>query len=419
MSRPWGVALGALLAAAPAAAGPLPGLGDSAEATLRLVASHRSQRLSLGALNPDNRALNLPSRTSEGEARLDLTLAVGPFDVTAKPRGRVTRDAWSDGRRAGEAEGETDALLLGGVVRGRLGDRLFGSFGRETLQWGPGQLVNPANPFFAENGRENPLREIPGLDFARAVWLVGDGITLSWLTNTGVGEGTPLNTPWQPSHALQVEVTGQEASGGAVLHGGRGRPPSAAAFGQWTASDALLAYGEVRVSRGTEGRYPGPTGVAASREEDGRLYPFALLGASYTLEGGTALSLEYAYHRDGYDRGEAGRFFDLAHARADLVARGLAPPGDPDDTLGLRLLRRHYLFGQVLRAELWDRLTLVLRWTQNLDDRSGLATGYAEWNLADRWRLFGFGAGGTGGNRAEFGSAVRAVGLVGVEVTAY
>ncbi|WP_025324139.1 hypothetical protein [Deferrisoma camini] len=400
-------------------------LWDGTTLSLRLLGSHRYQVPTLGSLDPDNRVLSLPRQTSEGEVRFDASLQVGRLLLTAKPRLRLTRDHWQDGPRAGDTERDEETVLLEGAARWRFHDTLFVSFGRENLQWGPGQLVNPSNPFFAENGRENPVREISGMDFLRVVWLPSYEWTVSWITNTGRGEGDLQGRDWHPSHALKVEYVGYEANGGLVVHGGPDDKTSFRAFGRWTASDALLLYAEASVQKGTKALYPTdgppPLGLALDdvRSDDPALLPFTLVGASYTLEAGPTLSLEYVFNGEGYRAGDARRFFDLAHGAAELVAQGLLTPDPGGVPTRLRLLRRHYLFGQYLQSEIADRFTVLVRWTQNLDDRSGLATGYFEWNLSDRWRLFSFAACGSGGNRDEFGSVVRALGLVGVELSAF
>lgn len=400
-------------------------LWEGITASLRLLGSHRYQVPTLGSLNPDNRVLDLPRQTSEAEVRLDLTAQWGRLLLTAKPRVRLTRDRWQDGPNAGETEGDEETLLLEGAARWRLHDTLFVSFGRENLQWGPGQLVNPSNPFFAENGRENPVREIAGMDFLRVVWLPSYEWTVSWITNTGRGEGDLDGRDWHPSHALKVEYVGYEANGGLLVHAGPDEETSVRAYGKWTASDALLLYGEASLQKGSKALYPAdgppPLGVTLAdvRDDDPAILPFTLAGASYTLEAGPTLTLEYVFNGEGYHDRDADRFFDLAHGSARLVEAGLAS-ADPDGLpLRLRLLRRHYLFAQYLHSEIADRFTVLLRWTQNLDDRSGLATGFFEWNLSDRWRLFSFAAYGSGGNRDEFGSAVRALGLVGAEFSAF
>jgi hypothetical protein len=398
-------------------------LRERGSATLRLLGSHRYQRPSLGGLNPDNRLLALPRQVSEGEARLDLSADLGRLSLAAKPRARWTREHWQDGPPAGESDADAEVFLLEGSGQLRFWEALFASFGRENLQWGPGQLANPSNPFFADNGRDNPVREVPGMDFARVVWLPTGAWTLSWIANTGRGEGELAAGEWRASQALKLDYLGYAAHGGLLLHAGAGVRPSLRGYGQVTATEALLLYAEAGLSRGSRVRYPAdgppPLGLALeeTKRDEHRWFPTSLLGASYTLRLGPTLSAEYLYHGEGYDDAESEGFFDLAHGAGALAAAGLADPGT--FSTRLRLLRRNYLFLQYLHTEIARRLTVLLRSTQNLDDASHLATGFAEWNLSDRWRLFAFGAYGSGGNRDEFGSAVRYLGLAGVEWSAF
>ncbi len=403
---------------------PLTRLAERGTLSARFLGSHRYVRPVLGGVNPDNRVLDLPRQTSELEARVDATLDLGRLFLSAKPRARFTRDRWQDGPRSGDAENDEETLLLEGSARLRLHETLFVSFGRENLQWGPGQFMNPSNPFIPDNGRDNPVREVPGMDFLRLVWLPTYAWTLSWITNTGRGEGQVLGGTWRPSHALKVEWMGYEANAGFLVHGGPGQKTSLRLYGQWTASDALLLYGEGSIQKGSEALYPvdGPTPLGVelddARSDDPALVPLVLVGGSYTLELGPTLSLEYVFNGEGYHDAEADRFFTLAHGVGRLVQAGLVEPDPDEGRTGLRLLRRHYLFAQYLHTEIADRFTVLVRWTQNLDDRSGQATGFFEWNAADRWRVFAYGAWNAGGNRDEFGSLVRYAGLVGVEFSA-
>ena len=397
------------------------------DATGRLLGSIAHVEPSLGGLNPDNRAFEIPSQRAEGEARLDVTADVGRFSFFAKPRARWTWDSWNDGPRDGESETDADLLLLEGAARFRspIPEGLFLIAGRENLQWGPSQLVSPSNPFFPENGRENPVREIPGMDFFRAVWLPSGTWTVSWITNWGRGEGDLGGVTWHPSHAAKVDYVGQEASGGALVHAGKDHATSLRGYGQWTASDALLVYGEGSVSRGTYALYPvtdtSPAGghLEATREDDASPIFFVLLGGAYTLLAGPTLSAEYAYNGEGYSQSDADRFFDLGHQVGQLAAAGLVKPDTDRTSTGRRLLRRNYLFLQYLQTEIANKMTLLLRWTQNLDDQSGLATLFADYSLADRWRAFAYGSCGSGGNRDEFGSVVRYSGLIGLEFSAF
>jgi hypothetical protein len=398
---------------------------DRSGASFRLLGWQQMQKPTTGGLNPDNRILETPRYVSEVEGRLDLFVDFERLSLSAKPRARWTRDQWEDGPRSGESDTDTDTELIEGLARLRLFDSLFFSYGRENLQWGPAQLVNPSNPFFDENGRANPIREIPGMDFVRAVWLPNFNWTISWITNTGRGENDLLTRDWHPSHALKVEYVGYEASGGAMIHGGADFETTLRGYGQWTVNDALLLYGEASVSSGTDVSYPTegppPLGLTleSTKSDDADLFLFTVLGGAYTLEIGPTLSFEYVYNGEGYNDQEAEKFFDLFHGVGDLVDRGLASAGTGDLTTGLRLLRRHYAFFQYLQTEIADRFNVILRWTQNLEDQSGLGTGFGEWNLSDRWKLFAFGACGTGGNRDEFGSLIRYLGVLGIELSAF
>ena len=138
------------------------------------------------------------------------------------------------------------------------------------------------------------------------------------------------------------------------------------------------------------------------------------------MEIGPTLNLEYIYNGEGYTDEEANQFFELGHAIGRSVEAGLLDPAELEfrDTK-LRLLRRNYLFLQYLQTEIADRFMLLLRWTQNLDDRSGLGSVLLEWNLSDHWRLFGHGDGGSGGNRDEFGSVVRWRVFAGMELSLF
>lgn len=423
-----------LLVLSPPAAPPAAAAGEPVESrwgwlrpkvtqTLRGLLSERYQVPARTAVDPENRIVDLPRETTEAEARYDLTLEWDAVTLWGKPRARWNRDVWRDGPRDGESDVETDLLLLEGGVKARAGDSLFGSYARENLQWGPAQLLSPSNPFFLENGRANPVREIPGMDFARLVWLPAPGWTASWISNTGRGEAELGGLDWHPSHALKVDYLGFEASGSLLAYGGPDAASSLRGYGQWTVSDALLVHGEFSLSKGTRRPYPvsdaGPLGghLEASREHDEAVLPVLLAGAAYTFEVGPTVTLEYVFNGEGYHDSEADAYFDLAHRLGAAVSAGLLPPPRDLDT-SARLLRRHYLFAQYVQTEIFDRLSVTLRWTQNLDDRSALATGFAEYSLSDRWRLFGFGAGGTGGNRDEYGSVLRWMATAGVEFSA-
>lgn len=394
-------------------------LSSHARNTFRLLGSERYLQPTLGGLNPDNKVLESPAYTTEVEARPDLALEWDRMSVSAKPRARWTLDSWRHGPESGDSHSDVDLFLLEGLAKVRVSDSAFVSYGRENLQWGPGQFMSPSNPFFAENGRDNPVREIPGMDFVRGVWLPGGGWTASWIADTGPGKYDLAGSDWHPSQAVKVDYVGPEASGAVLYHTGKDESPSVRGYGQWTASDALLAYAEASLSKGTRALYPSDGRLEATRKNSPNLIPTLLLGGSYTLESGPTLSLEYIYNAEGFNESEADRSFDLAHRFGQAVDQGLIPAGTELPSLRRKLLRKNYLFFQYLQTGIQDKVDIILRWAENVDDRSTLLTGFADCALADRWRLFGFTTWATGGNRDEFGSLIRFQGILGIEFTAF
>ena len=87
--------------------------------------------------------------------------------------------------------------------------------------------------------------------------------------------------------------------------------------------------------------------------------------------------MEYLYNGLGYSDNQAERFYQL-RARAaeaydlpglsDLSRLTLSRTADPK----MRFLRRNYLMLQYNHNDIRDVLNLTVRWTQNLDDGSGL-----------------------------------------------
>ena len=130
------------------------------------------------------------------------------------------------------------------LVRLKARDNLFVSYGRENLQWGPSFLFSPSNPFFQDNGRSNPFLEVPGMDFARVVWIPHSLWTASFIVNMDEGRNTLLGPdPFEKIYALKIDYTGRENYASIILSQ-KDYKKSMGFFGGWTVSDAFLVYGE-------------------------------------------------------------------------------------------------------------------------------------------------------------------------------
>lgn len=397
--------------------------GTQVDATVKLLASHTVQGVADTGANPENLLLDLPRATTMAQARVNLSLEWEVLRFWAALRGYLTRAEYTI-RGEDSRDTKTEAKLLQGGSRLSLGDTLFLSLARENLQWGPAQSVNPSNPFFPQNGRENPMREIGGTDLGRLVWLPAPGLTLSLIANTARGEGTEVYGGWRPSQALKLDYTGEAVSVGLVAHGGEEVPESLGGYGQWTASDALLLYGEFRALDGSRQPYPvadaSPVGghlEARYARGSHRLYK-ALGGLSYTLLFGPTLTVEYFYNQEGYDDGEAELFADMGEKAGAFLVAGLAKPRRVVG-LGSTPLRRNYAMAQYLQTEILSRGTLLARYTRNLDDTSGVATFYGDWAVNDLITLYASGSYFFGGERSEYGMALDYQATLGVEVALF
>lgn len=393
-------------------------------ASLKLLGAGSLQQPTMASTNPDNVLFNIPSRSALTQARFDLAASAGSWNLFVKQRAEYQRDWWSDGAEKGDAESDFDPYMTEGGVRYALFDSLHLSIARENLQWGPSQFVSPANPFFSQNGRGNPMKEIRGGDFVRAVWVPNQNWSLSWIANVAVGEQEMGATPWRPSHALKVDYTGEEASAAFLVHGGPEVPGSVRGYAQWTASEALLLYFEGSAAEGNRQYYPvadiGPTDGLLERkyDEGGHFLPAALGGAAYTLEAGPTISLEYFYNGEGYDGSDAALFKTIASKAARLVELGYI---DRPDTGGLsdQPQRKNYLFAQLLQTEIYGRGTGILRFTASLDDGSSVLNFYGDCALSDNFTVFGYGAVFLGEADEEYGMFLRRSFTVGLEYAAF
>ena len=316
------------------------------------------------------------------------------------------------------------------LARVRARDDLFVSYGRENLQWGPSFLVSPSNPFFRDNGRSNPYLEVPGMDFSRLVYIPGSAWTISLIVNTGKGLNLPLDPgPFEKIYAAKLDYTGAQ-NYASLIASRKGNDSTLGFFGGWTASDALLLYGEGSLRQGSSALYPrkdpaSPPGFSMQEDlaDDSAVKPVLLAGGSYTLEGSGTISLEYLYNGPGYDANEAGAYYSLRdHGAAALTAGGQAGlPGQLalSQTVnpGLRFLRRNYVMLQYYQTNIRNKMDATLRWTQNIDDGSGQFLGLLSYSLGNHYELFSSAVFSPAETDSEFGSILKYQLMLGVKYT--
>jgi hypothetical protein len=405
-------------------------LSEGFECSLRALGFGTYQDVADSSQNPDNDFFQIPRYGADLELRPDARLNFRRLEVSVKPRGNLEWMAWEDGARAGDKDRDDDWFINEWLARIRVTQGLFVSYGRENLQWGPSYLFSPSNPFFTDNGRSNPKREVPGMDFARLVWLPGAAWTLSLIANLDEGRQEFFGSvAFEKSYALKLDYAGQEGYVGLILSHKEGDRSQLGAFAGLTATDALLLYGEGRLSRGTSALYPQEAGnpfgasMEAVKDESSSLYESILVGGSYTLEAGPTITAEYLYNSPGYSDDQANVFYMLRKSASDaynlpgpirdLSRLTLSRTADP----GLRFLRRNYGMVQYVQNNIKDVCNLTFRWIRNMDDRSGQFIAIVEYYLGNHIQLFSIGGINHGTSDTEFGAILDRHCMIGVEYT--
>ena len=404
-------------------------LSDGFEYSVRILASGTCQDPANSSQNPDNDFFQIPRYLADLELRPDFYLNFRLLELSAKPRVSLEWRGWEEGDREGETDWDDEFFVNEWLARIRMTENLFISYGRGNLQWGPSYLFSPSNPFFRDNGRSNPKREVPGMDFARLVWLPAMSWTLSVIANLDKGRQEFQFIEFEKTYALKLDYAGQEAYAGLILSRKENDRDRLGAFGGWTATDALLLYGEGTISKGTDALYPekanNPFGASmeAIDDEGSSLKGIVLIGGSYTLEMGPTLTMEYVYNSPGYSNGEAKDYyslrknasdaFDLTGPISDLSRLTLSQTAAP----GLRFLRRNYVMFQYNHNDIRDVLNLTFRWTQNIDDGSGQFISIVEYFVGEHTQLFSIGTINSGAGDTEFGSILNYQWMIGLEYT--
>jgi len=404
-------------------------LSEGFEYSLRFLTFGTCQKAADSSQNPNNDFFQISRYSTELEIRPDLRLTFRRLDLSAKPRMNLEWNAWEDGRKEGDTDWDDDWFVNEWLARIRMTEKLFVSYGRENLQWGPSYLFSPSNPFFRDNGRSNPKQEVPGMDFARLVWLPAMSWTISFIANIDEGRQEFRFFEFDKIYTVKLDYSGQEAYASMILSHQESDRNRLGFFGGWTATDALLIYGEGTISKGTDALYPetanNPFGASMEEidDQDLSLKGTILAGGSYTLEVGPTLTVEYVYNGTGYSDGEAKAYYQLRQAAADayyladpiqsLSKLTLSQTADPK----LRFLRRNYIMFQHNHNDIWDVLNLTFRWTQNIDDSSGQFISIVECFVGDHIQLFSIGSVNSGSEDTEFGTILDYQWMIGLEYT--
>lgn len=334
--------------------------------------------------NANNEIYQLPKSAFEIQVRPDFMFEGDNFEFWLKPRGYLTRRNASD-----HFSGDP----LGGVstydARVRLNEAGFAYFidaqwgvdiSREAWLWGASLFTNVTNPFYPNNGRNNPYRELGGTDNIKLSYLDDSGWTFTLFNNFARGNRQVFEPEFKSTWALHADYKGDSVAFGGLISQRRGDDPALGVFGQWTANEALLLYAETNLRSASGALYPFATTTnlgtdfAELAEADWR--SDVVIGGSYSFSHGGVLGLEFARLGWGYNDAQAQRYFALGETLQGFL---VSPDFDPAlfgrltnqaSSTGLNFLRQRYAFASYMYSGIQDTTDINLRFAYNLDDDS-------------------------------------------------
>ena len=405
------------------------GSGNAFSYNIRGLLFGEAQYPAHSSQNPDNAFLQLYRYSAEVDLRPDFFYDADKVSVVFKPRFTSTYQWWKDGITKGEEDGLTRAFVNEWRIQAKPEDHLFFSFGKEKLLWGPSFLVSPSNILFKDTEKTNPVTEVEGKYFAKAMYLPNAAITITALVETQKDDA-PAQVNDNPIRAVKMDWVGARAAVSMIGYVKRDDRFRLGSYGQVTASDALLLYYDGIIMKGTDALYPvpdptNPFGGSFERtyEHSGRIFATAVAGGAYTFLSGSTLNLEFLYNGQGYSdaeaeayyhlRGQAGSHFFDGGLLSALSSRTL---GQAMDT-GLPFLRRYYLMGQYQVREIASVLDISLRYTHGLEEHAGQASTILEWKVSDRAQIFNINMVAIDhGKETEFNAVLEKSFMAGVEI---
>ena len=304
--------------------------------------------------NPGNALARLPDKEGLLLLKPDLSLVREDWLFSVKPRVELSLKHYEI-RGVSNESSDQNADIPEFMIRRSLTENLFLSYSRENLQWGPSFLYSPSNPFFSDNGKKNLIQDLDGKGLLKMVMVHDETFAASLIYNTDRGA---FDEPdFEKTLALKLDYSGDTGYGSLVLSHRDHEQTRLGAFAGATLTDAVLVYGE------------------GSLQNEGGLFGSLLFGATYTLESGDSLCLEYLYYEQGNN-----------------------PDRNPD------FLRENYILVQFLKDDLPGGLDLVSRATLCLDDGSSRLYSALSRELGGHMELKTAGMINTGGAHGAFGA---------------
>lgn len=352
--------------------------------------------------NPDNTIYRFYDSAQQLELRPELRYSNGGFSLDLSPRLTLERE---HGRSGGQSWTERSDWARLRYVRLQFASGQHSlRAGRYVNLWGPSVLLSPSNPFHLDSGQTSPQFELPARDYVEYSRTLDDRFNLGALVNIGPGDQT--DEQFHRLSALKTDYTGDVLSQSLLLSWQSDRL-AIGAYGQWTPSDSWVLYwdGEMRQGRilfaYPQGNHLGPDD---SRDWNSSM----LLGASYSFQDGTTLSLEGYHNGSGLSDDEREQVFELQRGALEALAdptKVAAAMQTLTAVAEIPFVRmgRNYAMLRGQRSNLWDRVDLSLLQVRNLDDDSRQTTLKIDWYANDSLQLFVYWSDFHGDAQSEYG----------------
>ena len=343
-------------------------------------------------LNPANQLAKLQQRSAVEEARLDFKVENETLRFSLRPIVSIS-----------EPGSDAHSYLSQWQLRARATENWNISVGREVMNWGAAQFRSPSSPFYFDNGRSDPMRELSGMDNVKFVWTpdMQRSVTMAHIVRSGyaVAQSDVRPDLWQDSWLAKLDQRGGEWTYGVVAAKAPLMPVFYGAHGQFTQSDALLLYGELGSSAQVSA-LQSPADVAGpfSVQVVAPRSMTSLLGAAYTVESGNSFNAEYLHDGVGYTSAEQAAYF--ARAAKSLPLAGMALSYAP------RLLGRDYVHlvwqSNIMESDNYRRMMF----THSITGGSKQLAGYGETVLSPHISLFALAVLPIGNARGEFSALI-------------
>lgn len=360
-------------------------------------------------LNPDNRIAHLSQHSETAEARFNFKAENEDLRLTLRPI-----MLWQQNSNAFGDKTQSETYLSQGQLRWRMAETWNVAAGREVMNWGPAQFRSPSNPFYFDNGRSNPIRELSGLDAVKMSWTpdTRNSLSLAYIGSSGHYEGS--TDIWRDTWLFRATKRDAKWAGGLAVAKKEGQQSFIGTDIQYTLNDSVLLYGEAGSSTRLNAlQSPADISQPFTVQAESSRHTNESIGATYTLDNGQGLTTEYLHQEHGFTASEEAAYFERA-ANATLPA-GAA-------TLGIALANAPPLLGRDYLHLVWQNNILVsdgywrLMLTHSYTDGGNQVSGYGEMTLSKRVSGFILGMFALGNERQEFSSLTGSMATAGVKI---